>query len=202
MFKKNLAIIIILGMALFLCSCAAATARKHLNNAKELEQKGLRLQANTEYIRALRGIGNRKTRGEVAQTIAENYLRAGRVEDAISYYRTSIDNFNRAGAQPPYVRLAEVYLMEGDKNIGAASALLRDIDRVEPPHGIEMQVRISRLLGDYMMDKGNWGQAKHFYEQEFSKYAEKSGNEAYIEEAKQKLMNIEIQQKQAPIRID
>ena len=201
MYKKLIAIILATAVALTLCSCAAATARKHLNKAKELDSKGYKLQANTEYIRAMKGIGDRKSRGEVAKTIAINFRKARKFDEAIKYYKISIENLNKVKAKAPYVELAELYLAQGDKGVGAASALMEDIERTTPPGALEMQIKISRMLGDHMLAKNNWGQAKHFYEQKFAKYAKRSKDESYIEEAKHKLQTIETYRKQAPINL-
>lgn len=199
MARKILAIIGMILLASHLMGCAAASARKHLNKGDELDKSGYKLEANVEYIRALKGISNRAEKGRVAEMIADNYKKAWKYDDAIKYYKLSIEYYNKAKKPAPYLKLTEVYLLQGEKGIPAAAALLNDIERIQPENALNLQLEITRQIGGRLMGAGSWSQAKHYYQEYFVKYAEKSGDEGIKEEGKQMLKTIDDNIKKMPV---
>lgn len=199
MMKRFFAVIGLIILSASLLGCAAAGARKHLNKGAELDKNGYKLEANVEYIRALKGIGNREERGRIAEMIADNYKKAWKQDDAIKYYKISIENYNKAKKPAPYQKLAEAYLQQGEKGIPAAAALLNDIERIQPVNALDIQLEITRQIIGRLMGLNSWSQAKHYYEEYFKKYAEKSGDENIKNEAESMLKQIDENIKKMPV---
>jgi len=177
--RSIMAIAVLSGLLFLTASCAVFGARGHINNAQRLEREGRLMEANYEYIRALRGISNKGERGKVALIIADNYKRTLQYDKAITYYKESINNFDAAKMPAPYTKLAEAYMEKDGSGVGGAMALLEDLERKKPFNYLEQQVVICRAVSERFASQGEWGQAKIMYER-LLEYAKQTKNETLI----------------------
>ncbi|MCE1247403.1 MAG: hypothetical protein LWY06_12220 [Firmicutes bacterium] len=183
---KKLAIVAILFIfSALLCSCSGG--KKHLEKAQQLENQGLRTDANQEYLRALKATSDKKKRGEIQNRIAENYLASAQYPLAIDYFRQSIDTFNSIKLKAPYQRLCDAYIISGDPK--SANAILSELERENPADGVQIKAEIGKALGSYYEGKNNPTEALYYYEQ-YLKAAEQLKNDGMINNAQMKIDNV------------
>jgi tetratricopeptide (TPR) repeat protein len=166
------------------CSCSGG--KKHLEKAQQLENQGLRIDANNEYLRALKATSDKKKRGEIQNRIAENYLAAAQYPQAIEYFKQSIESFNSVPLKAPYQRLSDAYIISGDPK--SASVLLTDLDREKPVDAMQMKAEIGKALGAYYESKANLSEAVYYYEQ-YLKAAQEIKNPGLTTDAQLRLNN-------------
>lgn len=191
MIRKLTIILLLLALGLTLNSCATVTARKHLEKGKELDKRGAKVSANKEYIRALKGITDRSERGRISKEVADNFRKAHKFEEAIKYYRESIENKNYLHLPAPYVKLADTYIVSDQT--GAAAQLLEELEEKKPENYKSNQAEIARMLGAYYMRKGDKGKAGHYFKL-FRKYAREMNDEGLVRTAERlmKLVGLEV----------
>lgn len=187
MFPKRYSVSLLLIFILIM-SVSCSNPKKHIELATELENSGSRIEANKELIQALYGTGNKKKKAELQVRIAANYALARRYSDAIEYYKQAIENYNIIRERAPYPEIAECYIRSGD--INSAIALLSELDRVKPVDYLIHQATISKnLAANYKREKSI--EKAQYYYKEYLGYAKKLNSPPLIEDAKNRLEQVE-----------
>jgi len=171
---------------------SCSNPKKHYEAAEALEGADKRLQANREYMRALKGTIDRKKKAELQKRIANNYRIGKQYQEAINYYKQSIENYNIFGMNAPYQRLAECYISIG--NTGAAATLVKELGEKKPKNYLIHQAEISKAIGAHYEMKKDFNEASYYYEQ-YMKYAKELKNGKMQRDAKIKLDDVKAKMK-------
>lgn len=188
--SKGVIILVAIVLGMFFTSCTKPD--KYLEKAKSLQNSDMKLEANNEYIRALKYIKDPKEILKIQIQIARNYFDADQHEESINWYKKAIETANQANLVPPYRRLADCYISKGLPN--EAAALIKEIQRVQPENYINSMAEISRLIAVYYEKKLELSESEYFYQQ-YLGYAEKLKNQRMISDAKLRLEMVQAKTK-------
>ncbi|MCD4785803.1 MAG: hypothetical protein K8T10_18445 [Candidatus Eremiobacteraeota bacterium] len=168
---------------------SCSNPKRHYDAGEALEGADKRLLANREYMRALKGTNDRKKKAELQKRIANNCRIGKQYQEAITYYKQSIENYNMFGMNAPYQRLAECYISIG--NTGAAAALTKDLGGKKPKDYMVHQAEISKAIGAHYELKKDFNEASYYYEQ-YMKYAVQLKNGKMLRDAKIRLDDVKV----------